>query len=366
MNYSRRDFIKHFSILAASPYLVSCSSKAFLREDIKAFCIDFNWGPGGPNAFSKSGLWADANPEEHIRWYSELGCNVVQTFAVSHNGWAWYRSGVAPEQPGLKHDFLTDMVKLGHKKRMKVFGYFCPSANTYWGLKYPEESYGIPADYHIPYTNKYLDYLSASIEDALIKTGMDGFMVDWLWNPRKNEWIECEQEMYVELMEEKFPGKEQVSQKQTDEFRRRALNRCWKRIYETVQRVNPDCLVWLSCNSIYDKDLIGSPVFKEIDWLMNEAGDLESVKSVEPIIGDKTRLMTCLANWNNQDPVKVAPEAIAEGIGLYGFAAPTVGDLLPSVQSFLSQPISSFRGNDKIIATFARVYNGLSLDYISK
>ena len=31
-------------------------------KEIKAYAIDFNWGPGGPNGFSKPGLWADADP----------------------------------------------------------------------------------------------------------------------------------------------------------------------------------------------------------------------------------------------------------------------------------------------------------------
>jgi predicted dehydrogenase len=34
-------------------------------QPITAFCIDFNWGEGGPNGFAKPGLWADASPEAH-------------------------------------------------------------------------------------------------------------------------------------------------------------------------------------------------------------------------------------------------------------------------------------------------------------
>ncbi len=34
---------------------------------IKAYDIDFNWGPGGAHGFAEPGLWADANPEEHIQ-----------------------------------------------------------------------------------------------------------------------------------------------------------------------------------------------------------------------------------------------------------------------------------------------------------
>ena len=58
---------------------------------------DFNWGPGGPNGFAAPGLWADAAPVEHLAWYGQLGCNVIQTFAVSCNGYAWYKDGVVPE-----------------------------------------------------------------------------------------------------------------------------------------------------------------------------------------------------------------------------------------------------------------------------
>jgi len=37
--------------------------------DIRAFCIDFNWGPGLPSGFAAPGVWADASPEEHVAWY---------------------------------------------------------------------------------------------------------------------------------------------------------------------------------------------------------------------------------------------------------------------------------------------------------
>src|SRR5512136_1291454 len=94
-------------------------------EAIRAFCVDFNWGPGGSNGFAPPGLWADADPEEHLAWYAGLGANVIQTFAVSCDGYAWYQGGKVPAQPGLKHDFLTEVVKLGHAKQMKVMGYFC-------------------------------------------------------------------------------------------------------------------------------------------------------------------------------------------------------------------------------------------------
>ena len=74
---------------------------------LRAFCVDFNWGPGGPNVFAKPGLWADADPARHVAWYEALGANVIQTFAVSCNGYAWYKGGKIPEQSGLAQPLET-------------------------------------------------------------------------------------------------------------------------------------------------------------------------------------------------------------------------------------------------------------------
>lgn len=119
--------------------LSACSGKQ--KEIIKSYCIDFNWGPGGAHGFAAPGLWADAEPAEHIQWYEDFGCNVVQTFAVSCNGYAWYKNGIVPEQPGLKYDFLPEMVRLGHERGMKVFGYFCAGANNRWEEMHPDLCY---------------------------------------------------------------------------------------------------------------------------------------------------------------------------------------------------------------------------------
>lgn len=63
--------------------------------DIRAYNIDYNWDQNGGyiNSFAKLGLWADADPEELMEWYKDLGCNAVHSFAVSCNGYAWYKNG---------------------------------------------------------------------------------------------------------------------------------------------------------------------------------------------------------------------------------------------------------------------------------
>ncbi|MCE5345190.1 MAG: hypothetical protein LLG13_02715 [Bacteroidales bacterium] len=344
-----------------------------VNEPIKAYDIDFNWGEGGPNGFAKPGLWADANPEDHVNWYTALGCNVIQSFAVSCNGYAWYKNGIVPEQPGLKYDFLTEEVRLAHKKNIKVFGYFCAGANTKWGLEHPDLSYGIPSSPHIPYTTQYLDYLCASIEDAIKKTDMDGVFIDWLWNPGTTmepypplRWMYCEQVMYEELMGQIFPGKNKITSEIELQFRRKAIDRCWRRIRETVKKTKPDCLIWLTSCQLTSRDIAGSDMLKEVDWVLNEAGDIATTESVRGMLGPHTRLVTCLANWNGQDPTEIIPVAIKEKVGLYGFTKPVEGSMMPPVDYYLSRHVDSLKGDERNIAVLARAYNNLPFDFVKK
>lgn len=339
-------------------------------ESLKAYCIDFNWGPGGPNAFPKPGHWADADPAEHAAWYRGIGCNVIQTFAVSCNGYAWYKGGVVPEQPGLLHDFLPEMVRLAHRERMLVFGYFCAGANTRWGLLHPEQSYSIPSDPHLVYTDDYLAYLDGAIRDAIRKSGMDGFMVDWLRmptrrNPDGTGWLDAEKALYAQLMGEPFPGEGKVEAGRYKDYGRRALDRCWQTIRKAARETDPACLVWLTSHDLHDPHLAGGLPLRDADWLLNEAGDLGRSRAARTLIGPKTRLLTCLAAWNKQDPAVVIPDALKSGIGLYGFTKPTVGTLKPPVDHYLGQPVSAFKNpDDRHIAALARAYLGLPVEYV--
>lgn len=369
----KNNYVWILSLLLA--FLIGCSANSPKPEhdEIRAYNIDFNWGEGGPNGFAKPGLWADANPVDHVNWYAAMGCNVIQSFAVSCNGYAWYKNGVVPEQPGLKYDFLTEQVKLAHQKKIKVFGYFCAGANTKWGQDNPDKSYGIPASPHIPYTTQYLDYLCASIEDAIKKTDMDGVFIDWLWNPGATmepypplKWIPCEQVMFTELTGQPFPGIAKVTPELELLFRRKAIARCWSRIRQTVKKTKPDCIIWLTCCQLTSKDIAGSEMLKEVDWVLNEAGDIATTESVKSMLGKHTRLVTCLANWNKQDPTKVIPAALNDNVGLYGFTKPVLGSLMPPVDYYLSKPVDSLKGDEKNIAVLARAYNKLSIDYVKK
>ena len=344
----------------------AAQEKSRSSEDaVKAYCIDFNWGPGGPNAFAAPGLWADAVPREHVEWYKALGANVIQTFCVSCNGYAWYRDGVVPEQPGLKHDFLAEVVRLGHQEDMKVMGYFCVAANTRWGQLHPTESYGVPSDGHIPLTKRYNEYLTAAIRDALNRTNIDGFMIDWAFHGPIHEtriqWLPCEIQMWAELMEAPFPGKVNVTKAQELEFARRSVDRCWQSIKHAAKSTKPDCIVWLSMFDLNHPQVVNSRLIKEVDWLMNEGGTVEKLKKIRQELG-RGNLLNCLAAWNRADPRTVVPASLKAGFGLYGFTRPVTGSLLPDIDDyFLSKDLGALTGDEANIAMLARAYRGLSV-----
>ncbi len=320
--------------------LVGCAgwtgknTPAVPKERIKAFCIDFNWGAGG---FATPGLYAKASAKEHYAWYRDLGVNTIQTFCVSTDGYAWYRSKIAPVQPGMQGDFLKEMVKLGHRDGLKVMGYFCVGANTVWGQQHPELSYGTPAFIHIPLTNQYLDYLCSLITESVKTTGIDGFMIDWMWSPvnwgkpePKMRWMDCEQQMFVELMGRPFPGKDKVDEATEHEFHRRAINRCWARIHDAAHAAKSDCVIWLSCSLLADYQVADSPMLQEIDWVMNESPDLNAIANTRGKVNPKGLLIQNLCGWGDQhDARKLIEHFAKEDVGFYGFAAPDPQTTLP-------------------------------------
>jgi hypothetical protein len=180
------------------------------------------------------------------------------------------------------------------------------------------------------------------------------------------KWLDCEQEMYVELMNQPFPGIDNITPELETDFRRKAIARCWRRIYDTVKETNPNSLIWVTCNQVNSNDLVGSEMFRDADIFMNEEGDTNLVEGIRHKVGKHTRLMTCLAHWNKKDPAIIVPQAIKANIGIFGFTKPQINSLLPPVSYFLSKPIDEFTGDYKNIAYFARIYNNLPLNYVKK
>jgi hypothetical protein len=170
--------------------------------------------------------------------------------------------------------------------------------------------------------------------------------------------------MYRELTGEEFPGIGQVSCEHELAFRRKAIGRAWKRIGETAKRTKPDCIIWLTAYEVNSREYEGNGLLKEVDWLMNEAGDVARTQAMHGLVGEKTRLVTCLANWNGQNPVEIVPAAIKQGVGLYGFTKPAAGSIMPPVDHYLSVSIDGLKGDELNLAVLARCFNHLPLDYV--
>jgi len=337
--------------------------------EIKAYCLDFNWqGSGRRKRVADPGFMKDAEPKAVVDWHKAIGSNVIQTFCVAYNGYAYYRNDVTPEQPGLKHDFLREVVKLGHAEGMVVMGYFCIAANPRWATENPGLAYDTVDRYHIPYTDEYLAYLTAAITDAVKTTGIDGFMIDWVWQPTRQtgggKWIESEKKLYQQLMGEPFPGEDKLTLAQDLEYSRKAIDRCWKTIRKAAKDANPKCIVWLTCNQIKHPHIVNSDMFREVDWLMAETGNNRALKEIRDMVGPHTRLITCLAAWNNADPSVVIPEALEHGIGLYGFCAPGAPNGTIPLDRIFTHQITMLIGDQRNIGALARAYHGKSLDAV--
>ena len=373
-SWSRARVVVGAVCCAAALLLPAGGTRVLAGEAIRAFCIDFNWGPGGPNGFAPPGLWADADPEQHLAWYAGLGANVIQTFAVSANGYAWYQGGKVPAQPGLSHDFTTRLVSLGHARGLKVMGYFCVAANTRWGKEHPGLSYGTPATFHLPLTDAYLDYLGEAIAEALRQTRMDGFMVDWLWNPsdqarqeaNQGQWLKAEQQLYTQLTGKPFPADGKPAPADRLLYEQKATERCWRRIHDTAKRVKPGCIIWLSSHDVRSPHFLNTSVFKEVDWMMDESGTPVAMQVVAPRLGARTRPMLCLVGWGDRhDARKILLDPANRVYGIYGFSKPGTNSLPLPVADCLSKPMDTFSGNDRNIAALARWFNGKPFEYVA-
>ncbi len=331
-------------------------------ERIQSFCIDFNWSGKGWGGFSMPSDFSSADPKVHYDWYVANGVNAIQSFCVSHNGYAWYDSKVAPKVPGLKSNFLKELVELGHKDGRLVMGYFSPAANNYWREQNPEECYHDNTMFHVVYTKKYLDYLGASIRDAVQSTGIDGFMLDAIfaapgYADRRVKWLECEKEMYVELIGEEFPGVEAITPEMEEEFLRRSLTRCWDTIYNAAKGVDPNIIIWVTAHDILTPQMQGTTLLKEVDWLMNESADPEKIRAIRAAVGSQTRLIQCVVGWGEEHNASSLFEQEGfEDMGFYGFAWPDSLTTLPYTLESAGDN-SRYVGNAKNIEAMRQFYH---------
>ena len=297
---------------------------------IKSFCIDLNWGTNGPAA---PGMYSQANPTEHLRWLKDLGANVIQTFCVSYNGYAWYKgSRIAPVTPGLKHDFLPEITGLAHNEGMRVMGYFCLGANPVWEARHPDQLHSdvdIPT-WRIVLTNDYLDYFCCSVRDALERTAIDGFMIDWFNRPQRRTWLDCEKSEFRELMGRPMANQLPINAPEAVEFDRRLLERAWIRIRETVESTR-SAIIWTNHPFAEADDPLwnGHRLLREVDWVLNEDPKIELLDWLEAQIGPQTKIIQNLCGWKDHN-ASIWKELDVEKFGLYGFAQAEPQTTLPS------------------------------------
>lgn len=316
-------------------------------DTIKAISIDINWDmfarPASP------GLYAQGDPRAQARWCHDLGANVMQAFCVSYNGYAWFPSDVAPVTPGLQGNYFQDQVDEGHKLGMEVMGYFCLGSNPYWAnnhashdwhaFKHPDIFGDEPPSLHqkicgdwnwIPFTNDYLDYFCEFVREALIKTEMDGFVIDWFKVERGPVWLDCEKKMWAELMGEPFPAGDEPSPEAEIEFKRRQVERAWVRVKQTVEETRPSAVIWTNqpFSKVDDPLWNGHRLLKEVDWLLNESPKAEFLDWLKANIGPHTRLVQNFCGWAGHSADNWR-DLDTKRFGFYGFTKVNPATCLP-------------------------------------
>lgn len=292
------------------------------------FSIDFNSDILGQPA--SPGLYAHADPKEHIKFYCELGANGIQTFCVGLNGFAWYKSKIAPVTPGMKGDFLKKMISLGHQKGLSVHGYFCLAGNAYYRFINKEETSNIDWRKNIPLTNKYLDYFCKMVEEAVRENELDGILIDWFIEIEP-VWIPVEKVMFEELMGEKFPEDKILDEKTILEFRKRAILRAWRKISQAIKSIKPECLIWINVPFIEPEEplWVGNPVLKEVDMILTERNDLNIARWLRKETGGKPVLVNFggLSTYKRESWKDIKKE----GFHLFGYCRADPVTTLPNI-----------------------------------
>jgi len=118
-------------------------------------------------------------------------------------------------------------------------------------------------------------------------------------------------------------------------------------------------IIWLTSYEL------NSPEYEGLN-LIEEADDVARTESVNKLVGENTKIITCLANWNNQHPLEVVEHAKSNNIGLYGFTRPVIGNRMKPVDYYLSNPVDKLKNDERNIAVLIRAYNGLPMVYVKK
>jgi hypothetical protein len=383
---NRRNFLGNLAgmagALSVTPMLGAARKSPIVPRQIKMFNIDLNWWG---DKFAPPGHWAEVDPADHVRWCADLGANVIHSYTVSCNGYAWYKGGIVPPQPGLKHDYFREVRRLAAKRNMLVTGYYCVGSNAKWAEDHSDQTYTPNTSVHIPLTDAYLDFFCSILADGIKQTGMEVCTLDWIWNPgtqgkvftpggepHETTWIDAEKKLFTQLTGLKFPTTGVPNEEDRLAYERLSIERTWQRIRETRDNANRDCLIALWMNHPDRPSIQGSKIFGEVDWYINENPKPDRLEYARGKVKPGARLIQNLSGWAVHDSKAYLSDPRYAGFDLSGFAEPRDNGLLPPVADYLSRPVDLFQHNDKDrivtndynIALLARAFHGLPMDAV--
>ncbi len=329
------------------------------HEAIRGFSVDFNW-----DAFSRPappGLYTHAVPGDQLRWMQDLGANTIQTYCVSYNGLAWFKaSRTAPVNPGLKHDFLPELVELGHAAGMRVMGYFCLAANPIYERANPNE---ILKESWMPVllTQKYLDYFCAQVREAAMACEMDGFMVDWFSPPvKRNQWIPAERTLWQEIVGEEFPTAD-PDQPATWAYERALLERAWAHIRAAADSVRPGLIIWPNIFGVHDDKTRalygGTRLMREADWILNEFPKTDHIQETRRHMGQNAILIQDVCGMAEHDADTLWDTVEQLGGHAYGYAKTDPVTCLPPTQVESYWPANITHAVRRDIENIAKIRN---------
>jgi hypothetical protein len=182
-------------------------------------------------------------------------------------------------------------------------------------------------------TLEYLDYFCRCVEDALKKTGVDGFMIDWVRPTQHKKWLGCEKAMWRQLLGETFPESGSPSAEAVLRFDRLAIERAWRHITWAV-RGTRRATIWTNHPILKAEYPLweGHRLLKEVDWLLNESPELENLDWLRKQVGPNTLIVQNLCGWEGHDAA-AWKKVDTKSFGLYGFAKADAKTTLPSEQS---------------------------------
>lgn len=322
-------------------------------ELMRGFSIEFNSDDLGQPL--SPGLYRNVTAESQLNWYLDHGVNVIQTFCMGLNGYAWYQSKVAPVEPGLNGNFLKELVDMGHEAEVEVHGYFNPVGDAIYRRNNREESSVIDSRRNLPLTTKLIDYYCRCIEEAVKETGIDGFLIDW-FDEIEPLWIPAEKKIYEELTGNAFPEKpiDEIGEYpvpwdwfgesnlpvflEKDEvinFRYLAIERAWKKFRDAAKSVNPDVKIWINPPfRDWDLDVFkDSSVIKEADMILSEGRNMKVAFWLREHAPDTPIFVNFGGLGGDNHKSFPLEEFHKNGFHYYGFAHPEVKTGLPSKQT---------------------------------